>query len=573
MPWFLARKRAKHWGGNRQSKIAARRGREDMAEAKRRVLILGGGHGGVATARNLRRLLRPEDPIEIGIVSRDTALVWHGLMPQIVSNMIKDQDALIPLRKLVPGVQVYPYEVEDIDLSGKRVVLSRHTGHGPERGHIEVSFDYLVLSLGSVTDLSRFPGLAEHGLPCKTIGDVVHLRNQVIEMLELASVEDDLEMRRGMLTFVVVGAGFAGTEICAEINGLVRDALRFYPSIDPAEVRVILLSHSPEILSPPLDAPLAARARRRMEASGVEVRLSADLKEATATAAILGSGEHIATRTIVPAVGVGINPLIPRLPVEVQRGRIVCDEYCRVPGWPGIYAVGDNAAVPNGRTGMPFPPTLTAAHAQGKTTAGNILAEIRGGPLRSCRGDRIQLGLLTKGYGVVQAGKVHLDGLFASLIWHATFLIFVSAWHRRLALAVDWLVSAVFERDVTSVRIDRTGTVLPMRFGAGEVILREGEPGSRFYMIRDGEVEVYRNAPDGGEDIVISRLGPGKYFGEVALLHGGERMASVRAVTDVNVVSIDRGDFQTLVASLTPLGEAIAGVASAREEETASITG
>jgi NADH dehydrogenase len=544
-----------------------------MAAAKRRVLILGGGHGGVATARYLRRLTRPEDQIEIGVVSRDTALVWHGLMPQIVSNMIKDQDALIPLRKLVPGAQVYPYEIEEIDLPGKRVVMNRHTIHGPERGRLAVSFDFLVISLGSVTDLSRFPGLAEHGLPAKTIGDVVHLRNHVIEMLELASVEDDPEVRCGMLTFVVVGAGFAGSEICAEINGLVRDALSFYPSIDPSEIRVILLSHSKEILSPPLDAPLAAKARGRMEKSGVEVRLSADLKEATATAAILGSGEHIPTRTIVPAVGVGAHPVVLALPCDAQRGRIVCDEYCRVTAWPGVYAVGDDAAIPNARTGMSFPPTLTAAHAQGKTAAGNILAEVRGGKLRSCRGDRVQLGLLTKGYGVVQAGKLHLDGLLASLIWHLTFLVFVTAWHRRVALLVDWLVSATFARDVTSVRIERTGTVLPMRFGAGEVILREGEPGSRFYMIRDGEVEIYHRDPESGEEVAISRLGPGKYFGEVALLHGGERMASVRAVTDVNVVSIDRGDFQTLVTSLTPLGEAIEGVATAREEETASLTG
>jgi NADH dehydrogenase len=544
-----------------------------MIDGVRRVLVLGGGHGGVATARFLKRLTRPEERIEIGIVSRETALVWHGLMPQIVSNMIKDQDALIPLRQLVPGVSVYPYEIEEIDLERRRVVLSRHTSHGPERGHLEVRFDYLVLALGSVTDLSRFPGLAEHGLPAKTIGDVVHLRNHVIEMLELASVEDDPVVRREMLTFVVVGGGFAGSEICAEINGLVRDALRFYPTIDASEIRVILLSHSPEILSPPLDTPLAARARHQMEKAGVEVRLSSDLQASTATAAILGSGEHIPTRTIVPAVGVGANPLVVDLPIETQRGRIVCDEFCRVPGWPGVYAVGDDAAIPNARTGMPFPPTLTAAHAHGKTAAGNILAEIRGGPLRSCRGDRVQIGLLTKGYGVLQAGKIHLDGLIASLIWHVTFLVFVSAWHRRLALLVDWLVSASFARDVTSVRIERTGTVLPMRFGAGEVILREGEPGSRFYMIRDGEVEVYRSAPDGGEDIVISRLGPGKYFGEVALLHGGERMASVRAATDVSVVSIDRGDFKTLVTSLTPLSEAIEGVASKREEETAAMTG
>jgi NADH dehydrogenase len=534
---------------------------------QRRVLILGAGHGGVATARELNRSIRPEDRVEIGIVSRDSALVWHGLMPQIVSNMIKDYDALIPLRNLLPGVTIYPYEIEEIDLPDKYVVL----GRGPERSRLEVSFDYLVLALGSTTDVSRFPGLAEHGLPAKTIGDIVHLRNHVIEMLEMASAEDDPDLRRAMLTFIVVGAGFAGTEICAEINGLVRDALRFYPAIKDAEVRVILLSHSPEILSPPLDAPLAERARRRIEKSGVEVRVSTGLIAATATSAIITGNERIPTRTIVPAVGLGTNPLVPTLPVDVSRGRITCDEYCRVSGWAGIYAVGDNAAIPNRRTGMPFPPTLTAAHAQGKTVAMNLAAEVRGGSLRRCRGDRVQLGLLTKGYGVVQAGRLHLDGLAASLIWHATFLIFVTSWHRRLSLIVDWLISSSFPRDVTSLPIERTDTVLPMRFGAGEVILREGEPGSRFYIVTDGEVEVFRQ-PTNGEDIVLSRLGAGQYFGEVALLRGAVRMASVRAASDVSVLSIDRGDFTTLIKNFAALRETIEGVASAREEETAAVT-
>ena len=164
----------------------------------RRVLILGGGHAGVRAARLLIKHRRPADQLDITLVSRENVEVWHGLMPQIVSGVLQAQHVLIPLREILPGVTIYTREIESIDPVNRRAVLSL----GGESDEVTLEADYLVIALGSVTDLSRFPGLTEHALQTKTIGDFIHLRNHMIEMLEAASVTTDPEERRRRLTLI-----------------------------------------------------------------------------------------------------------------------------------------------------------------------------------------------------------------------------------------------------------------------------------------------------------------------------------------------------------------------------------
>src|SRR5437764_11320836 len=207
----------------------------------------------------------------------------------------------------------------EIDLAGRRVVV----GQDEEGERLDLGYDYLVLALGSVTDVSRLPGLVEHGLQTKTMGDILHLRNHVIDMLEAASVEQDAEERRRILTFVVVGAGFAGVEICSQANQLVRDSLRFYPSIQESEVRFIILNDTMRIL-PALPDELVDRAVRYMQRSGIELRLGVRLTGATGTTATLSNGEVIPTRSIIATVGIGTNPIIPPLGLELVHGRIKC---------------------------------------------------------------------------------------------------------------------------------------------------------------------------------------------------------------------------------------------------------
>jgi NADH dehydrogenase len=312
-----------------------------IPERTHRVVILGGGQAGLAAASRLLRRRRAHDRIEVTVVSRDTVLTWHGLIPQIVSAMLQPADAVLPLRKALPGVRLYPYEVEAVDLAARRVRLRREA----ERAPLDLPYDHLVVTLGSSTDLAHLPGVAEHALEARTIGDAFHLRNHLIDTLEQAAVEEDPPTRGQLLTFVVAGSGFAGVELCSELNGLVRDALRFYPSIDAAEVRVILVTRAGRILGA-LAPGLSERALRHLRRTGVDVRLRTGLASASPTEATLAGGERIPTRTLVAAFSVGASPVAAALPVRFRGGRIECDEHGRVAAWQGVYAAGDAAAIP-----------------------------------------------------------------------------------------------------------------------------------------------------------------------------------------------------------------------------------
>ena len=230
----------------------------------RRVLILGGGHAGVRCARELIKNRRTSDALDITLVSRENVEVWHGLMPQIVSGVLQAQHTLIPLREILPGVTIYTREIESVDPINRRTVLSL----GGEGDEVTLEADYLVIALGSVTDLSRFPGLTEHALQTKTIGDFIHLRNHLIEMLEAASVTTDPAERRRRLTFVVAGAGYAGVEIASEANEFLRASLRAYPMISPGELRMITVDILSRVL-PTFSDRLANRVVDRMRHRGL----------------------------------------------------------------------------------------------------------------------------------------------------------------------------------------------------------------------------------------------------------------------------------------------------------------
>ncbi len=518
---------------------------------RKRAVILGGGHAGVRCARELIGEQRPLDQLDITLVSRENVEVWHGLMPQVVSGVLQAQHVLIPLREILPRVTIYTREIETIDLARRRVVLSQ----GGDGDQIELESDYLVIALGSVTDLSRFPGLTEHALQTKTIGDFIHLRNHLIEMLEAASVTSDTTERQRLMTFVVAGAGYAGVEIASEANEFLRASLRSYPMLDPRELRVITVDILTRIL-PTFNDRLAARVVHRMEERGIELRLGVGLKEATGSAVTLTDGTRIETRSIIATVGIGTNPLLRALPLSLTRGRIVCDPFCRVPGFPGVYAAGDNAAVPDPASGQPFGAMVMVAFGEGRQAAQNILAEIRSQPPVPFRATRFgEVALLSRRYGVAQVRGLTLHGWTAALVSRALFLSFMPSWRRRLALTLHWMGTAVLPDNLTPLPLGRSNLVIPMRFNAGEVIVREGDLGGRFYVITAGEVQVTQRV-DGVEQS-IRRQGAGEHFGELALLGDRRRTATVTAVTDTSVLSMDRQDFAALVEHLPELQGAL----------------
>ena len=304
-------------------------------------------------------------------MSRDNFFLFQPMLAEVVSGSIEPPHIINPIRRLCRYTDFHQAEIEAVDVASRHVVIN-HPGHA---NYSQIPYDHLVVAVGSSTDLSTLPGVAEHAFPFRTLGDALFLRNHLIAVLEMAEVEDDPEAKRELLTFVVAGGGYTGVEVVAEINDFVREAARSYSRVDPAEIRVMLLQSAGRIL-PELSQGLATFSHRLLERRGIDIRLNVRIRGATSESAILSDGVTLRTRTLVAAIGAAPNRLLDSLPCpRDSRGRLIVDERLAVPGYPGLWAVGDCAAIPDVRRGGTFPPTAQYALRQ---AARNVLATING---------------------------------------------------------------------------------------------------------------------------------------------------------------------------------------------------
>ena len=516
-----------------------------------RILILGGGFGGVYTAIRLEKLLRRElagGEVEIALVSRDNYLTFQPMLPEVVSGSIGILDTITPIRRLCPRTDLYTRVIEEIDLGRHRVTLA--AGVGSRQLHL--GYDHLVIALGNVTSFAGQPGLSEHALPFKYLGDALALRNHAIHALEEADIERDSAARRGLLTFVVAGGGFSGVEAVAELNDFVRAAARSFRNIRPEEIRVMLL-HAGDLILPELPRNLATFAQRLLMKRGVEVRLSTRLAGATAEAALLKGGERIETRTLVSTVPGGPNPVVGALACPKDRGRIVTDPHLAVPGQPGVWAVGDCALIMDTRTGEASPPTAQHAIREGRCAADNIVATIRGERPRAFAFKALgKMGSLGHRSAVAEVLGLKLSGFLAWWLWRTVYLMKLPGLDRKLRVAVDWTLDLLLPSDIVQLRTDRAVSMRREHFEPGQAIFHEGDHGDWLYIIETGEVEVRKFVAGQGET-PIRRLGPGDCFGEIALLGDHVRTASTHSLTSADVLALDRDACQALLSTLPPL--------------------
>src|SRR5258708_30970872 len=346
-----------------------------MPQKKTKILIIGGGFGGVYTAMTLEKLLKGDPSFEVGLISKENYMVFQPMLPEVISGSIGIVDTIAPIRRLCPKTNLYTREVEGIDLESKGVTTSA----GFRRRPFELEYDHLVIAVGNITSFAGQPGLAEHALPFKYVGDALVLRNHVIHALEEADVESDRELRRALLTFVVAGGGFSGVEAVAELNDFVRRVARSFRRINPNEIRVVLL-HGGSLILPELPQSLAQFAQKQLQRRGVEIRLNTRLAGATAESALLDNDERIPTKTLVSTVPAAPNPLVAGLPCKKERGRIVVNKHLEVIGYPGVWALCDCAWVVDQETWQPCPPTAQHATRQAACVATNLVATLRGTP-------------------------------------------------------------------------------------------------------------------------------------------------------------------------------------------------
>jgi NADH:ubiquinone reductase (H+-translocating) len=411
-------------------------------KARTRILVLGGGFGGVYTALHLERTFKSDPSIEVSLVSRDNFFLFTPMLHEVASCDLDVTHIVSPLRTLLRRTTIYVGDVEAIDLQRRTVRVT----HGFEPHVHELAYDHLVLALGSVTNFYRLPGLEAHALTMKTLGDAIHLRNQLIATLEEADTECS-EGNEGLLTFVVAGGGFAGVETLAAVNDFVRDAARYYTRIRPERIRMVLI-HSGNVILPELGEHLGAYAQKKLAARGIEIVTHARVTEVSATGVILQDGRHLAARTVVWTAGTSPHPLLGRLPCAQDRGRVAAEPTMEVKGWPGVWALGDCAVVPDLETGKPFPPTAQHALRQARTLARNIAATLEGGDVRPFTFTTIgQLAAIGRRAGVARIFGVNFSGFIAWWLWRTIYLGKLPRLEKKIRVAIDWTLDLIFPKD------------------------------------------------------------------------------------------------------------------------------
>ncbi|QEU77071.1 NAD(P)/FAD-dependent oxidoreductase [Streptomyces subrutilus] len=347
--------------------------------ARPRILVVGAGFAGVECVRRLERRLTPEEA-EISLVAPTSYQLYLPLLPQVASGVLTPQSIAVSLRRSSRHrTRIVPGGVIGVDPEAKVCVIRTITGEVTDR-----AYDHLVLAPGSITRTFDIPGLTEHARGMKTLAEAAYLRDHVIAQLDLADASQDEAERAARLCFVVVGGGYAGTETAACLQRLTHHAVKRYPRLDEREISWHLVDLAPRLM-PELGESLGRAALDILRRRGIEVSLGVSVAKAGAEEVTLTDGRVLPCRTLIWTAGVAASPLIATLDKETERGRLVVTPQLTVPGASGVFALGDAAAVPDlagGKEGAICPPTAQHAQRQGRTVADNLIATLRGQPLR-----------------------------------------------------------------------------------------------------------------------------------------------------------------------------------------------
>jgi NADH dehydrogenase len=530
-----------------------------MSANKKQIVILGGGFGGVYTARCLERILKP-DEADICLINRENYWVYQPMLPEVISGSIGLTDVVSPIRRLCPRTNLVMREVEDVDLKNKVVTVS--PGFRPRQK--KIPYDYLVIALGEITNFYGLPGMLENAMPFRTLADAMALRNHVIHVLEEADVEEDADLRRKLLTLVVGGGGFSGVEVIAELNNFVRSVKKHYIRLRDENVRAVLV-HSRDRILPEMADALALFAQKILRKRGVEIILNDRLVAATSEKAILKSGLEIPCKTIISTVPSAGPPVLAKLDCPKDKGKLSVNSALQLQGFEGqVWALGDCAAIKT-VTGKGVPPTAQHATREATTCAINIAAAIHGGGQSLFAFEGLgTLGSLGHGSAVAEILGVKISGWLAWFLWRCIYLAKIPGLKPKVRISMDWLVHLLFPPDLAQTRVEQESGIKNQHFEPGDIIFHQGDLGDSVYVIEHGECDVIKE--ENGAARTVATLRAGDYFGEMALLSDKTRNATIQARTAMEVLLIPKGDFDTLRKSVPAFGEVFRDLALKRAD-------
>jgi len=421
------------------------------ASGATRVLIVGGGYVGMYTALWLQRKLRTGEA-SVTVVDPQPHMTYQPFLPEAAAGSIEPRHVVVPLRRVLRRCHVLTGRVTGIEHARKAARVEMADGHLEEIG-----YDVLVVAPGSVARTMPIPGLAECGIAFKTIGEAIYLRNHVLTMLDMAASTIDPAVRRRLLTFLVIGGGYAGIEVLAELEDMARYATRYYENIEPSDLRWVLVEAANRIM-PEVSPTLGVYTVERLLERKIEVYLQTRVESLVGGHVMLDEGTEFEADTIIWTAGVKANPMLANtdLPLD-ERGRVRCTADLRVHGLPGVFSAGDCAAVPDlSRTDQdPHATTSPSAqHAvrQAKVLAANVLAHLRDRPMRTYRhsyaGSVASLGLYR---GVAEIYGIKLKGVLAWFMHRTYHVSRMPTLNRKARVLADWTLALFFRREIVSL--------------------------------------------------------------------------------------------------------------------------
>jgi len=411
----------------------------------RDIVVIGGGFAGASLARRLQR--RMPDGCRIVLISEESYTTFNPMLAEVVGASIFPEQVVAPLRQILrqgPRAQFIMGRVASLDFTAKSVHCATLSGM------TVVPYDQLVLAFGNLARTDFIPGLAEHALPLKTVGDAMEIRNVVLRRLAQIELESDRELRAALGHFVVIGGGFSGVEVAGELVDCLKNIRRYYPRVEPGELRVTLV-HDLDALLPELPKPLGEAAKVSLLRRGVDVRLTVRAARISAEEVELQDGARLLARSVITTAGTRPHPIATQCGLPLERGRVVVNPDMSIPAAPGVWALGDCARVENALDATVF------AVRQGRRLADNLALALAGRPTLPfryrARGMMATVGRLN---GVAEVFGVPFFGLPAWLSWRAYYLSQMPTFGRKLRIYVEWTWGMIFPADITHFRFTRS---------------------------------------------------------------------------------------------------------------------
>jgi NADH dehydrogenase len=421
-------------------------------DEEKNIVIVGGGFAGTTLVQDLEKRL-PE-PYRMILVSDESYTTFHPMLAEVVGASVFPEQVIAPIRQMIKRTQFIMASIVDVDYANKAVRGNTLAGMR------DIPFEHLVFAFGTRANLDLVPGMAEHALPLKLVGDAMFIRNRVLQRIAQIELESDPERRRQLGHFIVIGGGFSGVEVAGELVDYIHSARRYYQRVREDELSVTILQDVDRLL---LELPesLGQAAMRSLRERHIDVRVGARAARVDANGVTLESGETINGATVICTIGTKPNPLVEKLKQQValptQRGRIETAPDMSVAGFPGLWAIGDCALVKNAQDGKLSPPTAQFAVAQAEQLASNIMRAVSRQPTRPFS-YKTKGMMATTGHmkGVAEVYGMKLSGLPAWMLWRASYLMMMPTFGRKLRILVEWTWGMFFATDITHLRFTRT---------------------------------------------------------------------------------------------------------------------